>query len=114
MLISSISGQAREPSGAAEQFEVVVRLVIRRLAFCRNRNRSRQKPASPIARVADALGYAGPPGDPRSVEGVLEKQRRIEFLAAKLGGQPLSSPEAFVLASVFVHEDAIGITLPAI
>ena len=79
------------------------------IGIARVRNQLRAVP-----RVADALGYTRPPGEPRSLEGILKKQRRIEFLASKLGRQPLSAPETFVLASVFVHRDPIGITLTAI
>src|ERR1700732_1151304 len=93
---------------------MIVCLVSRRLALCRDRNSSRQQPGSPISHVADAFAYTGAPGDPRRVEGVLKKHRYVKLLPAKPAGQAFLAPESFVLAFVVINDDAVGIALPAI
>ena len=78
------SGCLVEPSGAAEQFEIIELLVRWNFSWLGNGHGFCQKKAAAIARVADALRDAGAPGEPSRVESVLQKKGDIEFLRAQL------------------------------
>src|SRR5215472_3217782 len=109
-----IVGQIVDPAYAAQQFEIIESFVCWGFTGLRDRDGIRQQSATAIAGVANALRYAGTPGKPGGAEGILEKQRQIEFLGANFGSERFPSAPSMMFSIGVVRNQLVRNTLPAI
>ena len=107
-------GQLRQPARALEQFQIIIRLVRRRLSRLRHRNRLGQQPAPRVSRISDALRNPRAPRQPGRLERILQQQRRVKFFAPQFCGQPLAAQYSPVPSSVVEHDHPVCIPLPPI
>ena len=79
------------PADASQQFEIVIRFVGGDFAVGGNFYGAREKRGARVARIADAFADAGTPGDPGSLECVLQQQRNVETVETQLTGEALDA-----------------------
>jgi hypothetical protein len=79
-----------------------------------NGNRFRQEETAAIACIADPLANACAPGEPRSIESILQQKRHVEFLSAQFRGQPFAAEDSRVFRPRIIRDELIADFLLAI
>ena len=100
--------------GAPQQFKIIKLLVRWYFARFRNAHGFREKQAAAIARITDALRDARPPSQPRRIKSILQEQRHVELLRAKLPGKAFPPGQAGMRTAGVIRNQLIADLLVAI
>jgi len=107
-------GELIEPTGAAEEFEVVKLFVGGDFAWFGDGDGFGEEKAACVAGVADALGNLCAPGEPGGVKGVLQEEGDVESAGAEIGGEFFAAAPAAVLALRIVMNQFVADLLVSI
>src|SRR6266478_6187701 len=109
-----LAHQRVDPACTAQKLEIVKLFVGRNFTSLWNGNFPGQQQAAPIARITDAFGDTGAPGEPGGIESILEKQGDVELLRAKFLRQTFTLAQAFVRGFRIVGNEFVADLLAAI